>query len=273
MCDPRLNAQLSWAVLAVLLFAGTASAMDEPQPRAAPVYELEPEVEVPLFVLPGLTVFGLYISPDAGESSCAPVCDPGDLNGLDREFAGTWDVGWKLASDISLASVLGLGAITLFADGGWRGGLADGVVVAESLAVTLAAGLLLKMAVSRPRPYMYGEAASLELREGRDGGQSFPSGHAGLSAALTTSLFAVLRARHPGSPWPWVALGIGTIATGFVGAGRVLSGKHFPTDVIAGVAIGAAIGFMVPALHDRRDVQVAPVACEGGGGLALATGF
>ena len=41
---------------------------------------------------------------------------------------------------------------------------------------------------------------------------------------------------------------------------RVKAGVHFPTDVIAGAAVGFAIGYLVPVLHkkDRSDrVQVA----------------
>ncbi|MEM9023429.1 MAG: phosphatase PAP2 family protein, partial [Bacteroidota bacterium] len=33
---------------------------------------------------------------------------------------------------------------------------------------------------------------------------------------------------------------------------RVLAGKHFPTDVITGYAVGGAIGFLVPHLHRKR---------------------
>ena len=40
---------------------------------------------------------------------------------------------------------------------------------------------------------------------------------------------------------------------------RVQSGKHFPTDVMAGYAVGAAIGWLVPHLHKTKTpLSIAP---------------
>jgi membrane-associated phospholipid phosphatase len=258
------------AVLAALLVAGEASARDDPVRRddgPGPAYRLDPEIEVPLFVLSSAMAFGAAFAADMGRSTCAPMCDPAGIGELGRQFAGRWDRDWKLVSDVSLAGTLGIGLVSLVVDGGIVPGLVDGVVVAEAAMVTTGIAMVLKVSVARSRPYMYGEEAPLDLREGRDGGQSFPSNHVALCAAMTTSLFSVLRTRHPGSPWPWLSLGVGTIATGFVGAGRVLSGKHFPTDVLAGAALGAAVGLIIPALHQKRGGQVMPVVLGGGGGL------
>lgn len=68
---------------------------------------------------------------------------------------------------------------------------------------------------------------------------SFPSGH-----AMASMLLASVVALHAGAlAWPlfvWAAA---------VAASRVLLGVHFPTDVIAGAALGAAIAQLtLPAL-------------------------
>jgi undecaprenyl-diphosphatase len=63
---------------------------------------------------------------------------------------------------------------------------------------------------------------------------------------------------------------------------RVRSGKHFPTDVIAGTIAGAGIGAVVPHLHRTDDIKqrriwvgFAPTNTrEGGqGGLLSVSGF
>ena len=34
---------------------------------------------------------------------------------------------------------------------------------------------------------------------------------------------------------------------------RVLAGRHFPTDVMAGFATGAFVGFIIPHLHKKKE--------------------
>ncbi len=76
---------------------------------------------------------------------------------------------------------------------------------------------------------------------------SFPSGHA--AGAGTALGFLVYLNRHredfsPGYLYAAVPL------QGITAVGRVLSGSHYPTDVLAGFIIGAAAGYLVPAATD-----------------------
>lgn len=84
-------------------------------------------------------------------------------------------------------------------------------------------------------------------------GRSFPSGH----AFAAFSVAVILARRHPVlAPW---ALGLALL----VGISRVSVGVHWPADVLAGAALGAACGWSVVALHGRRAVtQAAPVESE-----------
>jgi membrane-associated phospholipid phosphatase len=43
---------------------------------------------------------------------------------------------------------------------------------------------------------------------------------------------------------------LGTAAA--VGGLRIAAGKHFPTDILAGAAVGSLVGYLVPRLHLRR---------------------
>lgn len=100
--------------------------------------------------------------------------------------------------------------------------------------LALGGGLLLnkalKLAFARPRPVLDWPAAEIQTTF------SFPSGH----AMATTTLATVLTALAWRSRWRWpVALAAWGFALS-VSVSRVLLGVHFPSDVVAGAAIGIA---------------------------------
>ena len=67
----------------------------------------------------------------------------------------------------------------------------------------------------------------------------------------------------------WTLLGVGLAGSGFVGFARIASGAHFPSDVIAGAAVGVGMGLALPALHDTP-LRMAPYASREGGGLLFS---
>ena len=73
-------------------------------------------------------------------------------------------------------------------------------------------------------------------------GYSFPSGHSANAATLYGSLAVHEKKRK----WLWVLVAVIPILVGF---SRVFVGAHFPTDVLAGWALGALIVFLVPWLR------------------------
>lgn len=112
------------------------------------------------------------------------------------------------------------------------GGPAAVPAVAHMAAVGAIGVLLykwLKSRTSRPRPYQMRTA----IRRGTDplDNFSFPSGH-----TLHAALFSILAiAYFP--PTAWLCLPFAAL----VAASRLVLGLHYPTDVLAGAAIGAAI--------------------------------
>ena len=127
-----------------------------------------------------------------------------------------------------------------------------GVLYVEAISIAMGAKNALKLAIERYRPFMYEDTVSEDLVSDGDYVNSFPSGHTTVAftgASFATYMFANY---HPHSPWI-LPMAVGSYAFAAATAAlRVLSGNHFITDVIAGAAIGTAIGIAVPLLHMRR---------------------
>ena len=98
---------------------------------------------------------------------------------------------------------------------------------------------MLKAVVLRPRPYMeypdritgtadVGGPANLEDVAAQ--GYSFPSMHSASAAALFIPLASEIKKR-----WAWI---LAVVLTFLVGFSRLMVGMHYPTDVLAGWALG-----------------------------------
>jgi undecaprenyl-diphosphatase len=72
------------------------------------------------------------------------------------------------------------------------------------------------------------------------GGWSFPSGHASGSFAVAT--FIALRA-HAYTDKPWVVALVMYVYAIMVSLSRPVLGVHYPSDIVAGAALGSAIGW------------------------------
>jgi membrane-associated phospholipid phosphatase len=237
-----------------------------------PVYKLDLKVDLPVLVIGGLISLGWFFKDELGPAHCAPLCDDDNVNGFDSFSAGYYNEQWALTSDITLAATMALGVAALFVDNPSVAAFSDLLVVAESVLLTNALITVAKFSLRRPRPYLYSEKAPESKRTNAEASLSFPSLHVGTASALTTSVFTVLYARHPKSPWTWTFLGIGTAATGVIAAGRILSGSHFLSDVLVGAAIGVSMGILVPALH-KKNMKVVPTVTNDSAGLAITGKF
>src|SRR5262249_55435264 len=146
---------------------------------------------------------------------CAPACDSAGLNSIDKLTAGYYSAGWSSASDYALWGLAGGTAALLLTDEGLLPALNDGVVIAEATLSATASASIMTLAAGRPRPFLYGDAAPLAVRNSADAGLSFLSSHTAEAFAIATSLYVAEKRLHPTSRRPWLILGGGlAIGTG-----------------------------------------------------------
>ena len=107
------------------------------------------------------------------------------------------------------------------------------VLFAGLIAGVLVCNLVLKNLVARPRPFWLKEIENFAGYNYAD--YSFPSGHA-VAASISSVVFFKTNKRF----------GIAAIVlTAIMCFSRVYLFVHFPTDVLAGIAIGVAVGELV----------------------------
>lgn len=108
---------------------------------------------------------------------------------------------------------------------------------------------LLKHTIGRPRPRLK-QGQEWEIAPSLESGwDSFPSGHTAASFAVAT----VLAYHFPKGKMLWFGL------AAFVGTCRVITGSHFPTDVLGGLLVGIATGLaIVHAPHTLKFLSTNP---------------
>ena len=91
----------------------------------------------------------------------------------------------------------------------------------------------LKLGFARPRPDLVAHLAEVQSA-------SFPSGHAMVSAIVYLTLGVLLTRTHKQRRTKAVIMTYAILLTLMIGLSRIYLGVHWPTDVLAGWALGAA---------------------------------
>lgn len=232
-----------WPGLAVLLAAiGLSIPVSAVAQDARPAITVEEMLTVlgagVAYAAPG--VLGLNDAP----ADCGP-CDRSGVPPFDRWIIAEPRALWDDASTGLLAAVA---AVTWWdlASSDWAE-RADLTASIQSAAWAVATTKLIKVIVQRKRPVLYTDLAPGYLNKSGSR-ESFPSGHTAAVAALATS-YLLSRARQSAPPaGPWISRAVLLAAAG-VGVLRVTAADHFPSDVLAGAAVGVGSALVVHSIR------------------------
>ncbi len=149
------------------------------------------------------------------------------------------------------------------------------VLYGQAMLVNSGLTLLAKSSFRRPRPFVLNEKAGLQSKQSLHARSSFFSGHTSNVAANTFFVAKVFSDYYPDSKWKPVIWGAAATLPALTGYFRVKAGKHYPTDVIVGYAVGAAVGILIPQLHKKKqDLLPDGLQIDAGiGGAALRWEF
>lgn len=204
--------------------------------------------------------------------------DKYDINSFDRPATGLYNEKAALASDILLGTVMAA-PMLLFADKrlnrDFKNAATYLVMYAESLILLNGITETFKVTVQRKRPYAYNESLSYKKRTSGDYNLSFLSGHTANVFNSAVFLSTVFTFANPGSKWVPVVWTASLSVASTVAVLRVVAGKHYPTDVIAGAVLGSVTGLLIPLLHkvNKKNLSVFPVVSSEYGGLQAVLNF
>jgi undecaprenyl-diphosphatase len=137
-----------------------------------------------------------------------------------------------LADKFGLVLVFGL-LIFLFTHKHKEDNIRNIFVILASAVVAWLVAKVIKYFYFSPRPFEVLDTANVLFEY--EPGDSFPSGHATFYSALATSFYFY----HKYLAWIYI---IGAL---LIGASRIIAGVHWPTDILAGYALGGLIGYLI----------------------------
>lgn len=220
------------------------------------IYNVNYKWEVPAAVaFLGGSYFGFRVLDKHASFTAEDIAklNPQNINAFDRPIALLNPDGFAKAqknSDLFLNLAVA-SPVLLLLDKKVRHHWADFVTM---MAVTHVADNALYfgavMSTRRARPLTYNPALPLESKIGSAKSNSFFSGHVSFSATSTFFAAKIYTDYHQIKGWKRLLVYTGAaIPPAVVGYYRMRAGKHFKTDVMTGLIVGAASGIGVPALH------------------------
>lgn len=192
------------------------------------------------------------------------------INSFDRLGSNSEMGNSRQLSDFGLYAGAALPGLLFLEKERWKDWGKITLLYAETMAIAGGLTNITKAGFGRARPYVYGPEwiPGTELSSGDQA--AFVSGHTSLSAAGSFFFARVFADYHPDSklkPYVW---GVAVTLPALTGYLRVRAGRHYPTDVIAGYGLGAAVGWLVPTLHKKPLLKGRLTLSPSGSGLYAA---
>jgi membrane-associated phospholipid phosphatase len=248
------------------------------------IYTVNYKWEVPVAVaFLGSSYFGFRVLDKHASYTAADVAklNVQNINSFDRPIALLNPDGFALAqkrSDLLLNLSIASPALLLL-DKKVRAHWADFItMLAVAHAVDNALYFGAVISIRKARPLTYNPALPLAEKIGEAKSNSFFSGHVSFSA--TSAFFAakLYTDYHEIKGLKRILIYTGAaIPPALVGYYRMRAGKHFKSDVITGLIVGAASGIGIPALHQLsqkdKNLSFQPFYMQGYSGFTMAYHF
>ena len=218
----------------------------------------------------GFIASGLYIDSrrDPITESTLSSLNSAGLSGIDQGTVNQFSNKASTQSDY-FKNGIGLVPFSLLLSKQGRENASELLLMyTEVLAFNSGVTLFTKSAVGRYRPYAYNPDVPLDLKLTKTSRKSFISGHTSHVASLSFFTAKVFTDLYPESDFRYLVWA-GAVATPAITAYlRLKAGRHFPTDVIAGYAVGALVGYFIPHLHKiTKESNIDIIGAEGGIGM------
>jgi membrane-associated phospholipid phosphatase len=189
--------------------------------------------------------------------------NPKNISKFDRSATHNWSPNLDAASSVT-KDIVKWSPVIFFIpkikNKKWKNFSILSVMYLEGFFLNKGLTNITKTATKRKRPFLYNNTTiSTEKKENlaqKDNSyRSFYSGHTSVaffSAVFASKIYTDIYGKSTMSYIVWgTTLSLAT-ATGYL---RYKSGWHFPTDIIVAAFAGSAIGYLIPALHKRKDLN------------------
>ena len=257
----------SLAVVTALASPWAASGQEGEFPYAIRSWTIR---DVPTGIAYGSAVTGLYLLGEnranrARTFTVADLASTGEVGFFDRYATRQWSDKWDSLSahllwGMGTAPAASLAVVLSQQESSSRSVATKNtatlaLMAAELLLLNKGFTDLVKGSVRRQRPYVHNQELSTEdkLRvatEEDDVFLSFFSGHSAVAFSAAAFVSTVVADATNAPDWAKGLVWGSTMSMAALTAyARVAAGRHFPSDVIVGAIVGAAIGHLVPRSH------------------------
>lgn len=242
----------------ILLVAGIAHGQIIPRDTSS-VYRVNRYVEIPvtaaLFAGYQLGLKYVYKKP-ALDSAEINTLNPNDIWKFDRR-ATMQDPGYRNQAHRISDNVMKVSVVMpffLLLDRKIRKDWFDFLILyGQAHSVSGLSYVITTSLYDRNRPFVYSSEIPIGDKMVTGTRNSFFSGHTSTAAVSTFFMAKVLSDYHPGlGAKKYLLFAAALVPPAVVGFYRYKAMKHYPTDVIMGMVVGAASGILVPHFHKSK---------------------
>ncbi len=231
------------------------------------MYELDWKKELLITGSGGLT-FGLGMYLETETTLFTPdeltTLDHNDINAFDRIATGFSSISSHEYSNYFFYGSLGLPALFL-AHNDTRAEFGTiALLWGETMLLNGGVTILCKHTFRRPRPFVFDDDVIAGRKLTSNAKASFISGHTSLVAANSFFAAKVYSDYFPDNKWKPYIWGVAATLPAITGYLRIRAGRHYPTDVMAGYAVGALIGWGIPQMHKSKVLKENGLRVDGG---------